>query len=297
MDKIISLLQSLFSLNKVASVTVPGVLTAAALAFLLRPTPPIDEVPFYKPTEVILDNKSTKLETILDKCRAAINSTHFSLSAADRGNYDPRAYQECQPPAEAACTASPEPIPLTDTFGTAFNLRRAINRSNQEKLEKQKQVIAGCMETEKAWQGIEKIKTDMANADITALQAQLTAAQQNLLDQQKANSTLRGRYSDVLNRVLDKIAGKRAEVIFYQESANYRQKNMDELTRADGIITARLGESGRLRPPKAFDDYISGLVNHVVGFVLLALALGIVVNPICQAVTTSAYDILFKDGF
>jgi hypothetical protein len=284
MDKIISLLQSLFSLNKLASVTVPGVLTAAALAFLLRPTPPIDIIPSFK--------ENLGLGESLQDCQTAINGIPFPASAADR-----KFYRLCQAPAEPACTPDAEPILLTDTFGTAFNLRRAINRSNQKKLEEQKQTIAKCLETEKAWQGIEKAKIDTASADITVLQAQLTAAQQNLIDQQKVNSTLTGQYRGVFNHVLEEITGKRSDVIFYQQSANYRQKNMDELTRVDGIITSRLGEPGRLRPPKAFDDYISGLVNHVVGFVLLALALGIVVNPLCQAVTTSSYDILFKDGF
>ena len=285
MDKIISLLQSLFSLNKLASVTVPGVLTAAALAFLLRPTPPIDLIPSFKDDSGLSNN--------LRECQKAINSTTFPFSAAER-----ESYRACQVPKPACSRNSEQPnIPLTDTFGTAFNLRRAIDRDNQRILEEQKQTIAHCLETEKAWQGIEKMEIDMVNADITVLQAQLTAAQQNLIEQQKANSTLVGAYRRVLQDVLENIAAKRSEIIFYQQSANYRQKNMDELTRVDGIITARLGEPGRLRPPKAFDDYISGLVNHIVGFVLLALALGMIVSPISQAVTTSSYDILFKDGF
>lgn len=284
MDKIITLLTNLFNLNKLASVTVPGVLTAAALAYLLRPTPPTDKILIFDVDQEVQDE--------LKDCSNVIKNTAFPSTPNDRA-----VFAKCQAPAKPACKKGDSPTTLEDTFSVAFQRRRAVDRRNQEILDDQKQKLARCMITEKSWQGIEKLKLDMVNADIAALQTQFTAAQQNLLDQLKTNSTLAENYRRELSGVQTKIDLKRADAIFFQQSANYRQSNLDELNRADSVISARLGEPGRLRPPKAFDEYVTGLVNHVVGFILLAIALGLVVNPISQGVTTSCFDMLFPEGF
>ena len=284
MDKVISLLSSLFSLPKMASVTLPGVFAAAALAYLLRPTPPRDEVLVFDIDPVV--------QSEFEGCSKVIKDTTFPPTQNDRA-----AFAKCQPPAKPACKKADNPKTLEDTFSLAFHGRRKADRDNQKILEDQKQKLAQCMITEKSWQGVEKLKVDMANADIATLQARFTAAQQNLLDQLKTNSTLADNYRRELNRVQTEMDQKRADAIFYQQGANYRQSNLDELNRADAIISTRLAEPGRLRPAKVFDEYISGLVNHVVGFILLAIALGLVVNPISQAVTTSCFDTLFPEGF
>src|SRR5262249_18495433 len=103
MDKVISLLQSLFSLNKLASVTVPGVLTAAALAFLFRPTPPLDTIPTFEET----DNTRTRLTS----CQDAVNAMRFPVNRSSG-----ELFQKCQAPSEPACKESKNS--LQDTFGT-----------------------------------------------------------------------------------------------------------------------------------------------------------------------------------
>jgi hypothetical protein len=71
---------------------------------------------------------------------------------------------------------------------------------------------------------------------------------------------------------------------------------VEELTRTQQVIKARLADPGRLRPRLGFDAFMTGLVNHVVAFILLSLASAIIVTATDRAVFGAFFEDLF-DGF
>jgi len=75
-----------------------------------------------------------------------------------------------------------------------------------------------------------------------------------------------------------------------------RTLKINELSEAQQIIAERLKDPERLRPRVGFDAFLTGLVNHVVGFILLSLAAAIVVTAIDRAAFGAFFEDLF-DGF
>jgi len=63
-----------------------------------------------------------------------------------------------------------------------------------------------------------------------------------------------------------------------------------ELQRLEGEMTKRLADAGRLRPTQKFDDVLSGLGAHIVGFLTLVFAWGLLIDPINRAIFSFFYD-------
>jgi hypothetical protein len=312
MDKIITLLQGLFNLTKLASITLPGIISAGALAYLLRPTLPEDFIPNFVPNTNYLPNSSkpnpykgdevanpVDINTKLNACR---NFDMAKIRPAEVERAKKEYMRNCLPPTEPACTQKWDNegmnhLPLKKTANTSFAERRENKTKNQATLEKAKQTVAYCINAEQNWQGIESVQNEMLKNDITFFQKELSAAQDNLLAQQKANGIFIEKYRSDVSRAQNEINLRRERLIYNEQSSNNRKASLGDLKRIDDLISARLSDPGRLRPLQPFDYYLSALVNHVVALSLLAIALGVILDPLSQGITTACFDAIFKRGF
>jgi hypothetical protein len=252
MDKIVSLLQSLLSLNKVASVSVPGILAAVGLAIILWPPRPIDQIPMVE----IASQQDVVLTT-------------------------------------RACNVAIRPLDSPKTLGDI----RSIAVNDQLLLDQQKDKIAQCVELENSRKGFEKTQNDNLALDIADLQKLLNAALDTYSNYEKTDNPLASQFLAKARRHQNDILTKRTRILQNEQSIRNRDLYLAELARYDKIISDRLADPGRLRPRKTFDDLLTTLVNHVVAFILLAIALGVVVTPINQAASAGFFDQLFPEGY
>jgi len=264
MDKLITLLQGLFSLNKVASVTLPGLLTAAGLSIILWPPPPTDEVP-------IVENlaRGTFLES------TETYPTNMVI------------------PAERACTVKFRPLDKYQSLETIWGTQI----QNQSLLDEQKNQIAECIEIETNRMGLEKTQNDNLALDIADLQKLLAAALETYGNYEKNDNPLAGRFRSKSTELQDQIQTKRDRILLNEQRIRDRNQHLAELNRYDKIISERLADPGRLRPRKTFDDVLAALINHIVAFILLALTLGAIVTPVTQAGSAGFFDWLFPGGY
>lgn len=282
MDKVLALLQSLFSLNKVASVSVPGVLTAAGLAMILWPSRPLDEIPsvtFVSPAAsqasqsnpVAPTNQATQPTRIPHPNRANI----FTI------------------PADRACEVTMKPLRTPQSVEDA----RSVAIEDQFLLDREKDKVQRCAEIENSRLGSEKLQNEHLALDIADLQKLLNTALDTYSSYEKTDNPLAARFRDKVTDLQDEILADRNLILKNEQTTRNRGQYLAELGRYDQIISARLSDPDRLRPRKTFDDAMAALVNHVVGFILLALALGVILTPLTQAASGAFFDELFPEGY
>jgi hypothetical protein len=265
MDKIITLLQSLLSLNKVASVSVPGLVAAVGLAILLWPPRPIDQIP------CVVSQTTNQLQVANQPC---------SITAPA--------------PTQRAC------IPGTQTLPAEPWYDKQAARDTQKILDQEQQAIAECIEKETSLKGLEKTENDYWTQDIADLQKLSTAALETYSNYEKTNNPLAGQFRAKWEYHLEEIEAKRKSILQNEQRMRDRDRYLAELARYDKTISERLADPGRLRPRKTFEDVLAALVNHVVAFILLAIALGVILTPLNQTASAGFFDRLFrpqKGGF
>ena len=311
MDKIITLLKGLIDVRSLAAITLPGIISAGALAYLLRPTLPDDFIPDFVINKVYVPqdkpnpypgNEVPNPDDINTKLNACRNFDMANIRPGDADQAKKEYMRNCLPPNEPVCThqwdkEGLKQLPLEKTANTSFAERRENRTKNQLTLEKAKQKVAFCANVEQNWQGIESVQNEMLKNDITFFQKELSSAQDNLLAQQKANGIFIERYRADVSRAQNEINLRRDRLIYNEQSSNNRKARLGELKRIDDLISARMGDPGRLRPLQPFDEYLAALVNHVVALALLAIALGVILDPLSQSITTACFDAIFKRGF
>lgn len=265
MDKILTLLQSLLSLNKVASVSLPGLFFAVGLAMILWPPPTKDKIP--NVVNLVSPPLTEKIEAYLtDKIVV---------------------------PKERACEVEMHLIPTSKGLGDL----RSTQVDNQLLLDRQKDKIAQCIEIETSRKGFEKTQNDYLALDIVDLQKLLTAALDTYSNYEKSDNPLAARFKAKAKAHQDEIQDKRKLILKNEQSMRNRDLYLAELARYDKIISDRLADPGRLRPRKTFDDLLASFVNHVVALVLLAIALGVVLTPLNQFASAGFFDHVFPEGY
>jgi hypothetical protein len=343
MNQIITLLQNLFSLTKVAAVTLPGLLSAGALALILWPATPVDLIPVAtagsRPSEDLGADQSCSGESALPRpnaylevCRMEfvpidqfptyIDSRLKRLLALGEVNKPKAAIQkgEC----ESQTNESETDESLTVSFESKkpwrvapfeFGLDRTLHcqlsaitsdlsvpesRRDQVKeqliLDAEDQMFSYCNEMENSLKGREESENLQLKADLEIEEKKRGAAQDNFLAALKSGSPVYGDYWRQMNSFQGCIALKRYTTIENEQDSRERQRRVEELTRTQQVIKARLADPGRLRPRLGFDAFMTGLVNHVVAFILLSLASAIIVTATDRAVFGAFFEDLF-DGF
>ena len=299
MDKVISLLTSLFNLTKVASVTLPGLLAAGGLALVLWPPLPIERIP-----AVVQITPPCSILAI------ACNGSNPTSSVVP--SPFPQAFQ-------SACTV--ESFIMDDAvnrmlFGQLApkSLGQEVARDPRLKdpsvpeitkrhireqfvLDVEAQELGQCINLEKSWQGQEEREIQQANTDITNLEAQRSAAQTSLLVYEKSNNAeLVQHYEYEMRGLKGQIDSARGRIASENLDLQERVRRLAELSEDQKVIQDRLADPGRLRPRVGFDVFATGLINHVVAFILLSLAAGVVVTAIDRAGLNAIFEDVF-DGF
>jgi len=148
----------------------------------------------------------------------------------------------------------------------------------------------------KACDGQEEKDIQPLNTDADILEKQRSAAQDNYLAYQKSNSPLAHRYEAAMDEAKARIDTVRNTIRGKDRDVQERMLRVKELNEDQQLITDRLKDPGRLRPRVGFDAFATGLVNHVVAFILLSLAMAIVVTAIDRAALSAFFENVF-DGF
>lgn len=260
MDKLIALLNSFFSLPKIAAVSVPGILAAAAVAILLYPPVPKDIVPH----------------------------VHFLIGE----NPSPNDLADQQKNGGAACSITYTQLNQTPASSMEALRDRAIR--NQLELDTQQSNLAKCIELETGMKGKEASENSQWSADIEVLKKDQADIQTAYQGYEKSNNPLRDQYRKKYDEADTRIKIVRDKILRNEQMIRARDLRLAKLARESNVIADRLKDPGRLRPRQAFDDFITGLANHMIALALLAIAVGVLMNPINRAILGPFYDFLFE---
>jgi hypothetical protein len=278
MDQIIALLTNLFNLTKVASVTLPGLLTAGGLALILWPAVPIDVIPVVTNIETLESmNAPSRQSNFPPAGKAACRVEHPQVD---------NLIQWLERSGSKHCAVTEESGWCSDTSGdvlkkelvTGLNpfTQEALPEGQRRKVDEQfildaeSRNIAACINLEKNLQGQEEKDVNQFSADADILEKQRSAAQDSYLTYLKANDReLVSRYKWDMDELQGRIVAVRGLIRRKNFDADQRGLRLAKLTEDQRLIAERLGDPGRLRPRVGFDVFLSGLVTHVVGFILL----------------------------
>ena len=322
MGQIIDLLTNLFKLTKVAAVTLPGLAAAGALALLFW-LPPVDVIPIAEQTFLtpppkvpyqIQQELPCPAVPGVDRrdCRPPNTQDLTGMPACEVKQFFLSDVNDCY-----HCTREDAQRILVDSpdgkmlHAAGLDENRLLPQQDGDKapeyidnasarqqfvLDFEKHAFAQCAEVENSWRGVEEQANALLTADAANLDKQRSDVQDAYVTDLKTNNPGTEKLRGELQRILNAIESTREKILRNSSSIKERERRSAELKLDVGIITDRLTDPGRLRPRKTFDDYLSGLVNHVVGFILLSLALSLVVTAIDRATFDSIYEVLFTNS-
>ena len=324
MDQIITLLTNLFNLTKVAAVTLPGLLTAGGLALILWPPTPIDVIPVVvavsrTPETVLPYNLPNATSPVVNHRiqQTATASTFPSpyVAACRVEHWTPDSDDDTRQLREELNASSQvtDEIPYDaawaqEQFDQLTRVEEQVNHLwipqtrrrrilEQFALDLAAHNLAICIDTEKSWQGQEQREIQQWTSDLDHLETQRSAAQDNLIAYRKSNNgTLAAHYEELMATLQDRIDTLRNSIRGQNRDVQERARRISELSAEQSAVGERLTDPGRLRPRVGFDLFVTGLVSHIVGFILLSLAAAIVVTAIDRAVFGALWEDLF-DGF
>jgi hypothetical protein len=268
-------LQNLWS--NVKNVTLPGVFAALAFVILLWPPPTYDRVP------TVIDNHP-------DIAALRLEAGFFGDESADYNVYLSRSTPACWVK-EGSDSYRFLTIPtLRD--------RREVAVKNQLILDDIDRTLLKCVEEEQALMGIE----DQAIINVNALITTRTAVRDGInTGYQKyvlsLSDDMAAAFKIRLDTAQDEIDELQAEALNLQRIQKERLRRVAELQRLDGEMKMRLADAGRLRPTQKFDDILSGLSNHILGFLTLVVGWGLLLDPLCRAIFSYMYEYYFDDAW
>lgn len=161
-------------------------------------------------------------------------------------------------------------------------------------LDKTKDRLMSCTLLETAWLGQEQADNDQLKADIANIDKQRSDLQDVYLASLKTNDrVITDNFRRKLSGVLNLANQYRARSAINLASINERSRRLDDIKQEQTNLIAILAEPGSIRALQGFDVYIQGLVNHVVGFILLAIALSIVLVAFDRTVLGNLFEDVF----
>jgi hypothetical protein len=171
-------------------------------------------------------------------------------------------------------------LPLTGITGILFEEHNQSAQNRQYALEEQNENLERCLAAEKKFVGAEQDVAAALQRDLNILEATHATQAAVVAEDKRVDSPLieaaQRRFDDTEKIVQN----KRLEISKEQQDARDREWEIAELTRWKAIVSDRLADPGRLRPELGFDDYLSALSKHVMAFVFLAVAVGMVMEGI-----------------
>ena len=305
MNQIITLLTNLFNLTKVASVTLPGLFAAGGLALVLWPAVPVDVIPAVvqvsapspPPTAAATPACEVQHWVVDDVVRWMKAQPLPSGTASDIQNIGPAPAGGGTPPrlTQNALEKILEIERQAGNLSVPESRQRAI--LEQFVLDYEVQSLSVCADLEKSWSGQDDLAIQQLTTDIDNLEKQRSAAQDNLLAALKANSRLLAdQFERDMSRDQREVQRARDQILLRTQNKMERERRAAELGVEQQLIKDRLGDPGRLRPRVGFDLFVTGLINHVVAFILLSLAAAVIVTAFDRALFGFVFEDLF-DGF
>jgi hypothetical protein len=173
------------------------------------------------------------------------------------------------------------------------DVRKQTAFENQEVLDGAYREMQECIRLESSHVGEEGNEIDKLNYEIGIEEKERDALQAQFLGYQKSGSNLAGDYSRKFGTAQAKIVDDKNQIIVNQQDLRERQAHIDLESDFSKEINLRLMDTGRIRPALSFDDYFSGLGSHLLAIALLALSVGLVLDPVNTAIFGAIFDGFF----
>lgn len=273
MDQLITLLTNLLNLTKVAAVTVPGLLLTSAFALMFWPPAPIDVIPVAYPRvdpsarqwPVIAKPQGTPSSEVAAAC-------FVQLATMPKGRPGESSFPELQRWGliERSSSSREETPsgPLLPQLQSEQNISMAMDPAvrTQLLLDLEQIRLAECEDAEAELKQIQKSESDYLTSDIADLEKQ--RATEKRVE---------------LSRIKKRIDDDQGALSNTQKVIAEQEREQATLKRYSGLISSRLADPGRLRPKLDFSAFVTLQTSHVVGFIILSIALGIIVAPLRDA--------------
>src|SRR5882672_4206474 len=269
MDQLIALLTNLLNLTKVAAVTLPGLLLAGALTVLFWPPALIDLIPVAFPHNEKGSRPATqggpepKSKSIACDVKLVPLSRAWELgilSDNDDGSQVAAFASSQGPDLNQGLNPKGEP-PNSPRLFAQINLGREEPTSPSVKyqllLDAEQIRLSECIAAETALKGREKTENDQ-------------------LAQELAIRGKGQRYSGQIDET-------RTHILNNEQAIRDQDRDLASLERHLRLIDSRLADPGRLRPRLDFNAFVALQTAHVIGFILLSIALGLIIVPIRDA--------------
>jgi hypothetical protein len=187
---------------------------------------------------------------------------------------------------------SEEDVHRPPTHSDALNLekRKQTAFENQEVLDGARRDMEECIRLETSHVGEESNEIDKLKYEIGIEEKERDALQTQYLAYEKSGSNLAAEYRQKFEKARAKIADDQSQIIMDEQDLRERQTHIDLENDFLKEINARLEDPGRIRPALSFDDYFSGLGNHVLAVALLAVGMGLVLDPVNTALMGALFD-------
>jgi len=171
-----------------------------------------------------------------------------------------------------------------------LSVRKQTAFKNQEVLDGAQREMGECIRLELSHVGEEGNEIDKLKYQIGIEEKERDALQLQYLGYQKTGSSLTGQFQKKFEIAQGKIAADQNQIIIEQQDLRERQAHIDLENDFLKEINARLADPGRIRPALNFDDYLAALGNHALAIGVLAVGVGLVLDPINLAVSGAIFD-------
>jgi hypothetical protein len=161
-------------------------------------------------------------------------------------------------------------------------------------LDKTKDQLTRCSEMETALQGQEQADNAELTTDIANLDKQRSDLQDAYTASLKTNDrVISENFRRKLSAILELSDEYRARSGVNLASINERTRRLDEIKVEQANVAALLVAPGSLRAVQGFDMFIQGLVNHVIAFILLSIALSLILVAFDRTVVGNLFEDVF----
>jgi hypothetical protein len=277
MDPLITLLTNLLNLTKVAAVTVPGLLITGAFALMFWPPPPIDFIPITYPR---IDSATGQwVATIKPQGRTPSEialACDVKITTMPAGSVRRSGTEQFFPELQGWGL-----IERQSPLGNRQALERSLSQLNSDEaisqatgpairtqllLDLEQIRLAECEDAEAELKQIKKSESDYLTSEIADLE------KQRAIEKGAELSRIKKRIDDD-HEALSNVQKVMAE----------QEREQATLKRYSDLVSSRLADPGRLRPKLDFSAFVTLQTSHVVGFIVLSIALGIIAAPLRDA--------------
>jgi Bacterial Ig-like domain (group 3) len=270
-------------ITQAKNITLPGVVAALAFAIIAWPPKPFDRIP------TVIDNHPDIAQLELKTRQLQEDGDPANLNGS-LGDY---LLKQGTP----ACTVLEGADSYSFLIIPGVRDRAAIAVKNQLVLDDMNRTLSKCIEEEQALQGIEDQIITNTNALIATRITERDGINTNYQKYVNSLADLTGHFEQLRNAKEMEIAMLQARSLNFQRVQKERVRRVSELTRLQGEIGQRLADAGRLRPSQKFDDVLSALSAHIIGFLSLVLAWGLLIDPVNRTIFSFFYDNQFDDAW